>query len=172
VSVATIQGPAAIYREEQFFGWWVYALIGLIVLLGLLGITRGAPMTDSTLAGQIRRIETPLVVIVGFAMPALLVFGVLKLTIEVTPSECRVWFGWIPTYSQVISLDQIQSVEPIQYRPLTDCGGWGIRTSREGERVLNARGELAVRITLNDGSRILLGTQRPDELAAALRNRC
>ena len=59
-------------------------------------------------------------------------------------------------------------LEVVSYRPLADYGGWGIRSGRDGERVLNARGNRGVRLDLADGSRLLIGSQRPEALALAL----
>jgi len=56
----------------------------------------------------------------------------------------------------------------VQYRPILDYGGWGIRAGRDGERVLNARGDRGVRLELADGSSLLIGSQRPEELAETL----
>jgi hypothetical protein len=56
----------------------------------------------------------------------------------------------------------------VNYRPLADYWGWGIRKGRDGERVLNARGNRGVWIDLADGSRLLVGSQRPEDLASAL----
>ena len=54
------------------------------------------------------------------------------------------------------------------YRPVLDYGGWGIRRGRDGERVLNARGDRGVRLHHFDGSKILIGSQRAEELALAV----
>ncbi len=54
------------------------------------------------------------------------------------------------------------------YRPIADYGFWGIRAGRDGERALIARGNRGVRLELTDGTRLLIGSQRPEALAAAL----
>ena len=105
---------------------------------------------------------------VGFGLPLLLVVGVLRMTTEVTPTDVRVWFGWVPTYRRVVPIAAIRRVEVVSYRPIPDYGGWGIRPGRDGERVLNARGNRGVRLDLTDGSRLLIGSQRPEELALAI----
>ena len=58
----------------------------------------------------------------------------------------------------------------VRYRALREHGFWGVRTTRDGERVLTARGDQAVRLFLSDGSRILIGTQRADDLAATIKS--
>lgn len=166
MSVATtFQPPTAVYREDQNFAWWVYVLLALMATttaLVFLALGPGAKPTGGRLGGL------TFFLLVGFAMPSVLVLGVLHMTTQVTPLSLCVWFGWIPTYRQSIPIASITSIEVVSYRPLADCGGWGIRRGRDGERVLNARGSRGVRLTLTDGSRLLIGSQRPEELARAL----
>jgi hypothetical protein len=157
----------AVFREEQTFGWWMYALLALMALIGVVFAFvvghRGAGLHGRPGWG-----EVPVSLAVGIVLPSVLVVGVLRMTTEVIPSECRVWFGWVPTYRRAIAIETIQRVEVIQYRPLVDCGGWGVRMSRNGDRVLNARGNRGVRLHLIDGTRLIIGSQRPEELAATL----
>lgn len=166
MSVATtFQPPATVYREDQNFAWWVYALLALMATTTALTYLAIGP--DSKVNGG--RFGGLLVfLLVGFVMPSVLVLGVLRMTTEVTPVSCRVWFGWIPTYRQSIPISSIATLEVVSYRPLADCGGWGIRRGRNGERVLNARGSRGVRLTFTDGTCLLIGSQRPEELAVAL----
>jgi hypothetical protein len=60
----------------------------------------------------------------------------------------------------------------VQYRPIADHGGWGIRSGRDGERALTARGNRGVRLVLADGTRLLIGSQRPEELAETIERAC
>jgi hypothetical protein len=167
VSIAAIRPPAVIYREEQNFGWWIYVLLGLMMAVGgtfLVGQFRGAWHGPARLS----RAEIPLVLAVGIGLPTVLIVGVLRMTTEVTPSECRVWFGWLPTIRRAVRIESIERIELVQYRPFADYGGWGLRRGLDGERVYNARGDRGVRLFLSDGNRILIGSQRPEELARAL----
>jgi hypothetical protein len=167
VSVATaIQPPATVYREDQNFAWWVYLALALMATTTALTYLAVGPNAPGASGPRLSGLAVFL--LVGLALPSVLVLGVLRMTTEVTPMTCRVWFGWIPTYRHAVPLSSISSVEVVSYRPLADCGGWGIRRGRDGERVLNARGDRGVRLTLSDGSRLLIGSQRPEELARAL----
>jgi hypothetical protein len=171
VSLAAITPPAAIYREEQTFGWWVYALLAVLIV-ALAGLGLGwAPQAHPgpTVPVHAMARDVPLGLVFGLTLPAVLVVGVLRMITEVTPAEVRVWFGWLPTYRRVVPIDAIKGVEVVRYRPIADYGGWGIRRGRDGERVLNARGDRGVRLSLTDGTRLLIGSQRPEELAAALK---
>ena len=167
LSLAAVRPPAALFREDQRFGWWIYALLAAMIGLEwslLLGHGRALPGVAAArpMAG------TGLGVAAGLGLPVLLLVGVLRMTTVVAPDAVRVWFGWIPTFRRAIPIASIKTVEAVHYRPLRDYAGWGIRHGRDGERVYNARGDRGVRLTLDDGSRILIGTQRPEELALAI----
>ena len=159
MSSATMLSPLIIYREEQNFDWRVYLLFALVALTGW-AVVGFIPFSYTT--------RSILIILIGF-FPALIVVGLLRMTTEVTPTGIVVWFGWIPTYRRIVALDGIVRVEVVTYRPVRDYGGWGIRGNLgDDERVLNARGDRGVRIHLADGSRLLIGSQRPAELANAI----
>jgi hypothetical protein len=56
-----------------------------------------------------------------------------------------------------------------KYNPVVDDGGWGIRISLLKKRkAFNISGNLGLRLNLSDGRTILLGTRRPQAVAAAM----
>jgi hypothetical protein len=168
VSIAAIHPPAAVYREEQNFGWWVYAVVSAIMLLGLALLAGPFIGGSGVPAGGSRVQSAFLGVCVGMILPPVLVLGVLRMTTEVAPGSVRVWFGWVPTYRRLIDLSAVVRIEVVQYRPFRDYGGWGIRIGRDGERVLNARGDRGVRLFFSDQQKLLIGSQKPEALAAAI----
>ncbi len=58
-------------------------------------------------------------------------------------------------------------METITHDIARDYGGYGIRSTREGKAYV-AGGDRGVRVTLDKGEKLVVGSQRPDELAAAL----
>jgi hypothetical protein len=168
VTVATtLHRPVAIYREEQTFAWWVYVLLAAVALLGLWIMVRGGRI-EANGAWQWRLSLPASLGIAVVMVPATITVGLLRMTTEVSPTTCVVWFGWLPTIQHAIPLARVSRVQVVAYRPIHDCGGWGARRTRDGMRVLSARGDRAVRVDLDDGSYLLIGTQQPAELAQAL----
>lgn len=169
MALAAFPPAVVIYREEQNFDWRVYALVAAAEILVWLGLVcfhdNPAQAAGFENAGTAK---LAIGFLVGLVLPLVLVVGVLRMTTEVAPTDLRVWFGWIPTYRRVVPIGTIVRIEVVTYRPLADYGGWGIRQGRDGVRVLNARGNQGVRIDLADGSRLLIGSQRPEDLARAL----
>jgi hypothetical protein len=104
-------------------------------------------------------------VLVGLVV--FLVAGLLtmRLTTVVTPDAVQVRYGFL--YRTRIPISEIISAEARAYRPVRDYGGWGIRGFGR-RRALNARGNLGVLLTRQDGSTLMIGSQRPRELLEAL----
>ena len=161
--------PVVVYREEQNFDWRVYALLASAEVLVWLGLIwwHKSPV-QGVGPDQFGRVEAAVGREVGLILPALIVIGLLRMTTEVGATDLRVWFGWIPTYRRIVPLGTIQRLEVVNYRPLADYGGWGIRLGRDGVRVLSAKGDRGVRLELTDGTRLLIGSQQPEDLARAI----
>ena len=66
-----------------------------------------------------------------------------------------------------IALNEIKSAKVVMCDPEGDYGGYGIRTTRRGKAYI-ASGHRGVRLHLLDGSAILIGSERPEELASAI----
>lgn len=164
-AVTTLPRPVALFREDQFFAWWTY----VFMLMWGVASTFAPKFFHEVLYLRSGITGMSLIVtLIGIAVPVSLVVGVLRMSTEVTGSHLRVWFGWLPTYRRDLPLDQIRAVEVVRYRAIQDYGFWGVRWGRNGELVLSARGDRGVWLTLEDGSRILIGSQRPEELAQAI----
>lgn len=98
-----------------------------------------------------------------------------RLIIEVRSDGLYVQYKPIHFRPKKIDLDRVAKALADTYWPLTEFGGWGICGATGLLRAYTARGNRGVRIiysrSLNwgDGGRqLLLGSQRPDELAEAI----
>jgi hypothetical protein len=141
--------PKPPYAEHQRFPPWVYLVVAISPLVGLWGgRNRATWLVGLTLGLTI----------------ALLLF-VLRLDTAVDRDAVRVRF--FPFRARRIPFDDIERVEAVTYSPLREYGGWGIRGTKRN-RAYNTRGKRGVRLVLRDGSRLLIGSQRPDGVARAI----
>jgi hypothetical protein len=109
---------------------------------------------------------SPAIVAVLLAVVALLgALLTLRLTTTVTRDSVSVRYGFL--YETRVPLTEIALAEAVEYAPLREYGGWGIRGSRR-RRAVNARGNQGVLLTRTDGTTLLVGSQRPRELLDAL----
>lgn len=66
-----------------------------------------------------------------------------------------------------ISMDRVRKARVVQYDPVNDFGGYGMRSGRLGQAYI-ARGNRGVELEFEDGRKILIGSQMPDQLAKAI----
>jgi hypothetical protein len=66
-----------------------------------------------------------------------------------------------------IPLENISSAEVINYDAIRDFGGYGIRTTRQGKAYIPA-GNQGVRLSLSNGSKLVIGSRRAKALVGVL----
>lgn len=146
------------FEETQTFPAWSYVVFAASALLPLA--------ISLILPDEGRRVGVG--VALGIAPLMALVANLLLMRTVVDEGALTVTFGYLfPLYRRRIPLTEILRAEAVTYSPLGEYGGWGIRGMGENT-ALNARGNRGVRLTLADGRRVLIGSQRPEALAAAL----
>jgi len=91
----------------------------------------------------------------------------VRMVTEVGARELRIALRGV-WRSRRIPLDAIQAVETVSHDIARHYGGYGIRTATDG-RAYVAGGSRGVRLTLKGGEKLMVGSERPEELAAALR---
>ena len=68
-----------------------------------------------------------------------------------------------------ISWDEIDTIYVRKYKPIIEYGGWGIRIKPfKKDIAYNIWGNWGLQIEKSDGKRILLGTQRPEDIKRAI----
>jgi hypothetical protein len=67
-----------------------------------------------------------------------------------------------------IPLSAVRSVAPVRFDPAAEYGGYGIRRGPRGVAYI-AQGNRGVQLELQDGSKLLIGSQRPDDLAQKIK---
>lgn len=66
-----------------------------------------------------------------------------------------------------VPLAGIRSATKVEYDPAAEYGGYGIRSGAKGLAYI-ASGNRGVQVELNDGQKLLIGSQRPGELARCI----
>ena len=168
-----MNGGSASFREAQGFRqWWLWALL-LASALGTVGLfgygiyvqlIEGTPWGDRPMsdAGLLATGVATTVLMVGMAVLVLSA----RLITEVRSDGLYVRF--FPFRWKAIPFETIASYQTQTYRAIRDFGGRGIRWGRDGKAYIVAGNE-GLQLLLNDGRRVLIGSQRPQELEAAVR---
>ena len=64
-------------------------------------------------------------------------------------------------------MSDVRKAEAMKYRPFLDYGGYGVRLGLRGW-AWSVSGDEGVLVETNDGSRLMIGSQRPKELEAVI----
>ena len=165
-STGADQAAPPLFREAQRFRMWMFwvpiAIVTFVIWWQFTEqIIRSNPQGSQPIPDWAAWV---LAIVFGLGFPAFAV--VVRVFTEVRPGWLSV--GLYPFSTARIDLAEIENAEVREYSAMREFGGWGIRTGRSG-KCYSAYGTQGVQLWLEGDKRILIGTQRVDELATALR---
>ena len=136
-------------ENQKFTQWWVWVL--------LLWVSYSLAIS----------INNRFSLLIALLIPIL--FYLLELRIKV--SKEGLYYRFFPFHykSYYIKTNEIEKIEALKYRPVGDYGGWGIRYGFKG-KCYNVKGNLGVKVFLKNGSYILFGSQKHEELEKSLKS--
>ncbi|MFO7889256.1 MAG: DUF6141 family protein [bacterium] len=156
------------FREEQKLRqFWIWLIIIIIA-----GISWYAFVEQIVLKGDFGTNPAPdivqiiLWVVFGIIFPLFLPFT--KLTTEVRNNGIYIQLFPFHLTPRRIDLATLKSYEVRKYKPIPEYGGWGIRKGHQGT-AYNMSGNKGVQLELYNGKRILIGSQKPEELFHAIK---
>ena len=159
-----------IFREVQTFSSWLRLL--LVLSMALAVAISGFALRETITQPKTPNVFVPiLLTAVAMAIPiaAAILFFIIKLETEVRSDGLYVRFYPIHIRYKRFTADNLQQYYTRRYRPILEYGGWGIRYSftKKG-KAYNISGNKGVQLVLKNGKKLLIGSQRPDELVAAI----
>ena len=140
-------------ENQKFTQWWLW-----VILLSFPIISFG-PFDENAVNINY--------VLIGFFIPFL--FYLFELRLKVSAEGLHYQFFPFHLKSHIIKLEDIEKFKAMEYSPLKEYGGWGIKYGFKG-KAYNVSGNNGVKIFLNNGTNIMFGSQKHLELAKALKN--
>ena len=164
-----------IFKEEQsfrqsFVPWLMLATLlfmtgGFVVSFYqqlYLGNTSGNAKSDNELIwGSI----------ISFAVMSVVFLFILsrKLITEIWTDGIRYRFSPFVRKTKHIPVNEIVSAEVARYKPLIEFGGWGVRKRIFSRKTAyNISGNVGLRLNLKNGSQVLFGTRKENEMRRAV----
>jgi len=167
----TFTNSHVLYREVQRFWrpWMAVFFLPMLIIAVSIGfglwqqVVNGIPWGNHPASNS----ALLLAAVISLFSPALsfwLLFT-LRLTTMVDDEgiELHLW----PLWHRRLSLMQIRHVFARDYSPILEYGGWGLRLGWRGW-AYNMSGKRGVQLELDRGLPVLIGSQHPEELAAAI----
>ena len=140
-------------EKQKFTQWWLW-----VILLSFPIISVG-PFDENEI--------NMYYVLIGIAIPVL--FYLFELRLKVNNDGLHYQFFPFHLKFHTIKMDEIESFKAMEYSPLKEYGGWGIKYGFKG-KAYNVSGSKGVKIFLKNSSNIMFGSQKHKELAKALKN--
>lgn len=162
-----------IFEETQRFRQpWLWILMAFVaaVSIGPMGagvyhqLVLHRTFGDHPLSDPALLISTVATFLVVGSIVWLLLAAYLRVEVRTEGLVIR-FFPFIA--GRMIAYSEICNCASRTYNPILEYGGWGIRFGRNG-KALNVSGNRGVQLELRSGEKLLLGSQRADELAAAI----
>lgn len=131
--------------------WIIVLLLNCFLLYGVIKqLVYKIPFGDN---------PAPNLLLLLFLATSLLILLMLYLIyLKVVINEKEIIIQFYPFTRRVIQLKEIKNIEIVEYRPLRDYGGWGIRYGKKG-RAYTIGGKLGLSISLLNNKNILVGIQ-------------
>lgn len=161
------------YRERTWAPLWVFAILWTACLAGAAAaaydLYQTAAQGSAGAQGSMSAARAGAVVGVVLLFPALITALFTRLDVEVRPNQLFIAFGPLHLIRKRIPLADIESVRGLTYRPIREFGGWGIRP-RGSRTAWTIRGNQAVRVTLQTGKEVYVGSRFPQRLEERIRS--
>jgi len=146
------------YSEQQKFepNWIKLVLWCIVILCAIVSIIVIAEAKASFIIALLPFI---------FSILLLSLFSQMKL--ELTINENMLRFKLYPFISRIITKDKIRQMQVINYDPISEYGGWGIRYGKNGW-AYTAKGFYAIKLITSLNKKILIGTSNPEAVSKFL----
>ena len=101
--------------------------------------------------------------LIGVGLPIFFLY--LRLIVTVTDESIEIHFR--PLTRRTIQLSDISKVDARTYKAIREYGGWGIR-GLDANKAYNVSGNRGVQLVLVDGRKVMIGSQRANDLELAI----
>jgi hypothetical protein len=161
-----MNSPVLFREVQRFRQWWLWFVISIGPLTVWLSTYRWFVLGERSGTRQLP--DNPqllLWVLIGIGLP--LLFYSARLITEVRTDG--IYIRFFPFHFSFLrfGFDSINACETRTYSPIGEYGGWGIRYGWNG-KAYNVSGNQGIQLELNNGKRILIGTQQPLDFMSAL----
>jgi len=156
------KSAAVLFHEEQAFRQWHAMVVLAMPPAGLIFITLRQMVWHHPF-GTPPVSDGGLIFLTALSLVVYLRLVTVRLVTDVRPAEIVVALRGL-WRKRRISLGEVRAAKPVEYDPVQDFGGYGFRSGQRG-RAYIARGNRGVELELEDGKKVVIGSQAPARLA-------
>ncbi len=158
-----------IFKEEQrFTQLWLHILLVVSFIVPIVLVVNEYVKREN------KDTEASLGLIVVM-LSILLVYGfVFSLKLKTKIDELGIHFRFVPFHFKIrtISWSAIEKAYIRNYEPISEYGGWGMKGGKLWNKdkglAYNVKGDIGLQLELKSGKKILIGTQKQEEMKRVL----
>jgi hypothetical protein len=150
--------PNIIFEEEQrFTQWWLWLLLGGILLIPIYGIVQQLVLKEPF--GDQPMSDLGLIIFFIGMLAFCCFFWWMRL--QTTITKYQVTINFPPLAKKRILWSDVEQAQIVKYSPLI---GYGLRIWTPHGTVYNVKGNRGLFLILKNGKKYMIGTQRPKEV--------
>ncbi len=157
----------ALFTEKQRFRQkWIIIMFLLTFIIAVWGIVQqiilGIPFGNNPAPNHL--------LFIFLLIPLLIFIIFFSLTLHTRVDNNGITYRFAPIHrkERLIKWSSIKEIYVRKYKPIAEYGGWGFRRGRGGI-AFNTSGNMGLQLVLINGKKILIGTQKSDELDFVLK---
>lgn len=152
---------------QRFKKWWVWLILLTMIGLYSFGVIRQVlfdrPFGQKPMSDSILLLTLGLIVFI-----AILIYNI-RLDTVIRKDGVQVRFFPFHLRYRFFSWDSIRHCQVRKYNAIIEYGGWGFRLGLLGKgKALSISGNQGLQLEFNDDKKLLIGTQKPIEMEAAI----
>ncbi|MGO4708434.1 hypothetical protein AB4Y90_04810 [Chryseobacterium sp. 2TAF14] len=146
-------------ESQKFSQWWLWLLLFSVMIFTIYNFAEN------------RQYFSTFELTLSFFIPILLIalFLVIRLETKINEQGISVRFFPFQITFRYYPWRNIKKVYVRKYSPLIEYGGWGMRRGLFGiGKAYNVKGNKGLQVILSDGKKVLIGTQKFEEIGTFL----
>ena len=154
-------------EEQRFTNRWLWLLLSCTSIVFIYEIFEQI-LVHKSVADYSQKDN---VLILMGIIPLVIMYLFYKIKFTTRIDNEGIYYQFYPFHlrEKKISWDEIDTIYVRKYKPIIEYGGWGIRIKPfKKDIAYNIWGNWGLQIEKSDGKRILLGTQRPEDIKRAI----
>ncbi|WP_024479996.1 hypothetical protein [Cellulophaga baltica] len=156
------------HEEQKFTQWWLWLLLLAPIVILFYTLVKPILEDPNQANGNFSFSLIPsndFWISLGLMLVVLILFMLLKL--KTTLSQDYIQVSFFPFFTKKWNWSEINTAEIVTYGFV----GYGIRLSLKYGTVYNIKGNQGLAIHLKNGKKLMVGTQKPEELANVIKNK-
>lgn len=154
-------------ETQKFKQWWIWIILisinGVLLYTLYSQVILGMPISNNPMS------NLGLVFANIFSLLISVLFVNFSLETRIKKEGLYVRFFPFHLKFRYFAWKEIEKSYVRQYKPIMEYGGWGIRGFGKN-KALNMSGNMGLQLEMKDGNKLLIGTNKAEELLKVLNN--